>query len=380
LKKSILTIHGLTKKIPVVGGSSGLSILVALLCSCSSGGDGGSDPEFIGTVPCSRELLVEELDEYLDQNKPNDPFSAHFVRVSDGLSYTYEPPLTTSFNDRFRSASTSKWVTASVILNLVEQGSMSLDDSPQDYLSEQEWPIPQNDNLRGITLHHLLGFTSGLSEEPLCLNLDLGFFQCVTRIAEQNQGGNIEPGDEFYYSSSHLQVAGAMAIRASGALSWSELFSRFVSQKSVLFSSEYNLPSIRNPRLAGGMTWTPNDYAGFISAFIDGDIIDFDEMIKDQVGDVTIANTPADRIEEDWRYGYGLWVECPQAQFDPQACLPAKSVSSPGTYGSYPLWNIEKEYYGILAMELEIASFPEGHALFSGMKTAVEEWVNCDNP
>ena len=134
------------------------------------------------------------------------------ITANNGHKFSHSRGTSTA-TTVYRSASTSKWVTAAVILSLVEDGILSLDDHPQNFIST--WPT--SGNLSQIQLRHLLAFTSGLSEEPLCINGPLqDFASCVDQIATLNAGAPT-PGTEFYYSSSHLQVAGQMAVRAAAA-------------------------------------------------------------------------------------------------------------------------------------------------------------------
>src|SRR5688500_17734251 len=195
-----------------------LSLLTfALACSSNrddsfDGSGGGGD----GGAPaiCSERAALEEnmrtslMAAGQDPQVITDPDFALVLEAADGHQFRFEHGSAT-LTTVYESASTSKWVAAAVILDLVDQGILTLDDEPGDYLSF--WRAP------GVTLAQLLSFTSGFAEEALCLNLPgANFLDCVERIYEANPQPT-SPGTTFDYASSHLQIAGAMAIEASGA-------------------------------------------------------------------------------------------------------------------------------------------------------------------
>lgn len=275
----------------------------------------------------------------------------------------------------YESASTSKVVTAAVVLSIVKDGVLSLEDHPQDYISA--WP--SSDNLSDIKLKHLLSFTSGLVDEPICINAAISNLEtCVERIAIKNSN-SIEPGEEFYYASTHLQVAGLMAVKASGLSSWQEVFENFKSDTGLFSSSSYDLPSLQNPRLAGGMHWTAEEYLEFLEAVYNEDILNselIDQMTSDQIQDATIGYSPAfENTEEDWHYGFGNWIEC---HSNPNNCIQKTRISSAGAYGSYPFIDYENEYYGIVAMQGALGTGFQGYELFESVSPELEIWASMN--
>ncbi len=277
----------------------------------------------------------------------------------------------------YRSASTSKLVTAVIILSLVADGTLSLADHPQDHIST--WPT--TGNLASIELTHLLSFTSGLVNEPLCINLPNSDFEsCVGEIADLN-GDSSPPGAGFFYSSAHLQVAGLMAIKAAGLSSWQEVFERFKAETGLFAGADYDLPSLQNPRLAGGMHWSAEEYLGLLAALYNNQILTpelISRMTHDQIGDAVVENSPAlDALGEDWHYGFGNWIEC---HANPHDCTQTTRVSSPGAYGAYPFIDFDHGYYGILAREGALGTFDRGYELFETMATKLEAWASlvCD--
>lgn len=275
----------------------------------------------------------------------------------------------------YESASTSKLVTAVIIMALVEDGVLGLEDHPQDHIGS--WPT--DGPLAKITLAQLLSFTSGLSEAPFCINAGRSdFFTCTERIPGDN-GNPPDPGTEFFYGASHMQVAGFMAIRAAGVESWQDIFGAFQAEFDVFTNSTFDLPSVGNPRLSGGMHWTAGDYLDFLAKLVDGRILStagFDQLASDQVGSASVAYSPVlEARGQDWRYGFGVWIECRAAVYD---CVEPTRISSPGAFGAYPFIDLEHGYFGILARQGRLGSFGEGIDIFDSVVADLEAWASTD--
>jgi len=268
----------------------------------------------------------------------------------------------------YESASTSKWVTSSVLMWLVQNQTLSLDDNPQDYIPA--WPT--TGNLSDITLKHLLSFTSGLSLTPACVNLpNANFDSCVAKIAMNNMAASV-PGEEFYYGPAHMQVAGLMAIKALNVTSWEQVFEQFKAELNLFSNSTYSLPSTTNPRLAGGMIWTANDYREFLSALKTLKIVNqsnLNIMFNNQISTAEIVNSPG---LDTWRYGLGLWLEC--TVLEPN-CITSNRVSSPGAYGAYPFIDYQHNYFGLVARQGEISTFENGYAVYESVAEKLAVWA-----
>ncbi|MDP3089583.1 MAG: serine hydrolase domain-containing protein [Nitrospira sp.] len=309
---------------------------------------------------------------------PNFSFS---VERQDGRRYTYNRGVST-LQISYESASTSKLVSAVIILRQVERGSLRLTDKPQERIPG--WPITSNSNsLYNMTLEHLLSFTSGLTDEPpflaSCLNRPNDDFEtCVISLATFNANNGHIPGQEFFYASPHLQVAGLMAIKARGVATWQDVFTEFKTQTGLFPTSTYDLPSATNPRLAGGMHWTGEEYMAFLKALKNGSLLNstsMGQLLADHTASVVIAYSPAlVGAGEDWHYGFGLWHECQSPTFN---CTAGTRVSSPGAYGAYPFWDRSKDYFGLVARQGALGTFPNGVAIERSVSPDVEQWLAC---
>lgn len=325
-------------------------------------------------ISCSTKTLEQKMSATLNLKFPDKKFSFINQRA-DGRKLVINHGATPY--TLFESASTSKMVTAAIILRLVGQGVLSLSDTPDKYI--EGWRTNQKNK---ITLHHLLSFTSGLKNEPRCINLaSSDFDDCVLEIAKLNENTNQEPGAEFYYASTHLQVAGQMALRAKGYNNWAQLFYEFQRQTKLFVNARYDLPSEQNPRLAGGMHLTGDEYLKFLKELKNGNVVPQQLMTSaynDRLQGVHIGYSPAlVALKFDWHYGYGAWIECNSVVFN---CTKTSRISSPGAYGSYPYIDFTNNYFGMLATDQGFGGFPKGYAIESSVRDLLVQWSQCRNP
>ncbi len=168
-----------------------------------------------------------------------------------------------------------------------------------------------------------------------------------------------------------------MAIQASGMSDWEEVFDYFKSETQLFTNASYDLPSVSNPRLAGGMHWQATEYLAFLSALYHQQILTptlIESMTSDQSGNANITYSPINEgpLALDWHYGFGQWIECLSVPFD---CSTVTRVSSAGTYGAYPFIDFEQQYFGIIAREGPLSTGHEGYLLWSSVESELAEWA-----
>jgi CubicO group peptidase (beta-lactamase class C family) len=119
---------------------------------------------------------------------------------------------------KFRLGSITKQFTATLILQLVEQGKIKLDGKLTDYL-----PDYRKDTGDKVTIHNLLSHTSGI---PSYTSLP-GFFQNVSRnpftvddFIKKYASGELEfePGTKFVYDNSGYFLLGAIVEKVTAGL------------------------------------------------------------------------------------------------------------------------------------------------------------------
>jgi len=354
----------------------GRCLLLLALGGCSGADDPVEDAGTPDAQDCSalEQKISAELDVAAqDPNIVGTPDFTLLLESQDGRAYTHShgnagPTVV------YESASTSKLVSAVIILDLVDQGVLSLETKAHDLLPF--WTETT------VTLRQLLSFTSGFYDEPFCLNVGGANFEtCVESIYTDNAATAPAAGTVYQYSSSHLQVAGLMAIKAKGVASWTEIFNAWKAKTGLFPTATYDLPSATNPRLAGGMHWNATEYLGFLRALSAGQILapaTRTQLFANQRGSATLTNSPAwAKVQEDWSYGLGNWLECPTAKtlggFD---CGTGHRNSSPGAYGSYPFLDFDHHYVGVLARMGELGQGFEGVLLFRSAAEDIAKWAD----
>lgn len=294
-----------------------------------------------------------------------------------------------TMNTTYESASSSKWITATIILSFIETSEnknsakpLTLASRPQDFIAG--WPFPANHPMYAMTLRDLMSFNSGLTEEAGCLNRpDPNFEDCVLVMASANLANSFVPGQYYYYSGVHLQVAGLMAMKARSIAhgvtqsTWQNIFSDFQARTGLLKNSQYDLPSAGNPRLAGGMHWTGNDYVEFLRQYARGNVLSANfrqQQLSDQVGSAVIGASPAERgTNEEWHYGLGLWAECHAEVFNCQNSI--EVFSSAGAYGAYPFFNVKHGYYGLLSRQGGLGTGFLGYNTYAAVAEPMKKWA-----
>lgn len=168
-------------------------------------------------------------------------------------------------------ASASKLISALVLMRLMEEGSLSLDDTPGGLLG---WSGGAAD----ATLDQLGAFVSGLDPNAACTYLPWSNLpDCVDTIRDADVLA--APGARFDYGATHLHVAGRMAEVATGE-SWEALFERTL--KTPLGLDDPGLVYVTlpqqalgsaNPLIAGGLLASVDEYLPMLALlFHDGQL------------------------------------------------------------------------------------------------------------
>ena len=289
---------------------------------------------------------------------------------ADGVQFTYSKgELNTS--SIVPIASASKWLSAMIVMRLVEEGILSLDDNPQDHLSF--WTQSPDDPRSRITLTHLLSFTSGFEgstglgaqEGVSCIeDAETTIEACAEAIFTsglKEDGGYFayEPGTTFYYGPIHLHIAAAMAVSATG-LRWNQLFRQYVGQGlGLAIQTGFGLPSLENARASGGATASASDYATILHTYVSGRLLtaeSISQVSQDRTPVESVAMESVPGVASDgvaWHYAFGSWRECNQPIYD-EACEGDGIISSPGAFGFYPWWDRRDDTWGVIAAQIPV--------------------------
>lgn len=258
-------------------------------------------------------------------------------------------------------ASASKWMTATLILTVVDEGKLSLDEPIGRRLPEFTGAAGQ------ITLRQLLSFTAGqgaLVPEMSDLRQDphITLAQSAKLVAARPLAD--PPGTVFRYGGPSLQVAGALVEQATGK-SWAELFQARIAGPLGLthtywgnaLRADLQPEEVTNPNLQAGVYTTAEDYAKFLTLLAAGgkaggkqilSRASFEEMETLQTAKVTFGYRPPGAGPTD-QYVLGNW--CEAVGPDGRRCT---VVASPGAYGTYPWIDRPSGLYGVFFLKHQL--------------------------
>ena len=119
-------------------------------------------------------------------------------------------------NTKFRIGSVTKQFTATLILQLVEEGKIKLDGKLSDYL-----PDYRKDTGSKVTIHHLLNHTSGIPSYTNQPNFGAEISRnpyTVKDFVKKHTSGDLEfePGSKFSYNNSGYFLLGAIVEQVTG--------------------------------------------------------------------------------------------------------------------------------------------------------------------
>lgn len=196
-----------------------------------------------------------------------------FSAATGVSSIENDTPLET--DDRFEVGSITKTFTATTILNLVEKGVLTLEDTLTDWLPQEVTANVPNSN--EITVRQLLNHTSGVAEydfilleqaqaNPTVLLRDWQPKEIVDLIAEEEPF--FDPGESWQYPNTNYTLAGMIIEAATGNNIASEMRSRIIDPlnlENTFYGAGEEIPD------------------GYVSGYLD---FDGDEILDD----VSITN------------------------------------------------------------------------------------------
>lgn len=240
-------------------------------------------------------------------------------------------------------ASSSKWLSAALVMTFVDEGKLKLEDSVGQYL-----PVMTQHGKGNIRIWQCLSHLTGIKAPEMKQSIkDMQNIQsmddAIQQIAEQPMEG--EPGKIFHYSSAGLQIAGAILEKISSK-DFETLFSERIAKPCHMNNSDFGKGKVTLP--AGSGRSTTEDYMNFLVMILhDGkfngrQVLSKSSVIKMQQNyakGVTVAFSPGEA--GSWGYGFGEWVM-------EESTVRSKAVTSPGLFGSFPWVDNSKQYAAFL--------------------------------
>jgi len=263
-------------------------------------------------------------------------------------------------------ASSSKWLSAAVVMSLVDDGLIGLDDPVSKY-------FPQFTGQKaGMTIRQMFSHTAGIVEtgSRQLWNYDITMAQYADEaaLATDNMAGS--PGSGIRYASTSMQIVGAIAEQVTGK-PWNQLFKERIGDPcdmpdttfirtpgtgSGRTMSELTKPT-GNPMLAAGARSSLSDYSHFLEMLANNGVYrgkrvlseaSVREMQKDQAVGQSLMRASNDRMGRNSSYGLGEWIDLRAADGR------TVQVSSPGAWGFRPWINLDRRVYAVFMMQREV--------------------------
>ena len=247
-------------------------------------------------------------------------------------------------------ASASKWLSAAVMMSLVDDNKISLDDTVGKFL-----PIFTANRKGNITIRQLFSHTAGFdgdSEQGYEYQRNITLAAAVDSIALYVPLV-FSPGSAFSYGSSGMHIGGRIAELVSGK-SWQDLFNEKIGEPCKM---NVRYGSASNPIIAGGANTSAGDYLKFLEMIINNGTYAGKRvlsenalkiMLSDQTNGAVIKGTPyatnpfSPYPNTSIRYGTGNWLDVVDESGN------VLESSSPGLFGTHPWQDSKNKIAGIV--------------------------------
>lgn len=264
-------------------------------------------------------------------------------------------------------ASASKWLSAALVMTLVDEGLIGLNDPVSKYFPEF------TGQKAGMTIRQMFSHTSGIEDPPRSqqawpYDVTMVDFARQAATLDNNMAG--APGTGIRYGSASMQITAAIAEQVTGK-PWNTLFRERIAAPcdmpdttyirtpgtgSGRTTEELHRPT-SNPMVAAGAKSSLHDYANFIAMIDSFGVCNgkrvlseaaIREMQKDQAVGLPLLRASNDRMGRNSTYGLGEWIDVKSA--DGRSI----QVSSPGAWGFRPWINHDKGVYAVFMMQREV--------------------------
>jgi len=250
-------------------------------------------------------------------------------------------------------ASASKWMTAALVMSVVDDGRLALDAPLSRYLPDFTGAAGR------ITLRELLAQTAGTGSlrDGVDIRQDPRITLADSAAEVARRPLQDPPGTVFRYGGPGFQVAGA-AVEAVTGQRWASLFDERIARPLGMRHTHWeHLPArgvspeqTRNPLLQGGVVTTADDYMRFLTMLAQHGRYDGRQILSAQAVDAMesvqtlgkpMAYLPPGARNDGVQYALGNWCERWTKAGD------CTLVSSPGAFGTYPWIDRTTGVYGI---------------------------------
>lgn len=241
------------------------------------------------------------------------------------------------FNSKTQAplASSSKWLTAALVMIFVEEGKLSLEDKVSKWLPEFE-----RYGKNYITLRLCLSHMTGINDESKFMKTLLQRTKFSSLEDEVNSFAarkiRSNPGEDFWYGNIGLNIAGRV-LEVVSKKRFDVLIKQKLFNPLAMRRTSFTTPDASAVNPSGGAVSTADDYMQFLVMLLnkgkykgkqvlsEGSVA---ELMKVQTKPELIKYAPP--VAQGFSYALGAWVLEEKAG---QATVAA----SPGLFGAWPM-------------------------------------------
>jgi CubicO group peptidase (beta-lactamase class C family) len=232
-------------------------------------------------------------------------------------------------------ASCSKWLTAALVMVLVDERKLSLNDKVSKYL-----PIFSKYSKGYITIKDCLAHLTGIESEPIKLStiLQRGRFNSLEEEVDYFASKKeivANPGIEFRYGNIGLNIAGRI-IEIVSKKSFEQVMQEKILRPLQMRNTSFSSFNAVNP--SGGAVSTAADYMNFLTMLVEKGMYKGKRVLTEQsIASMQTAQTNSSMIKyapksaTGYNYGFGEWI----LETDEQGV--STVVASPGLFGTWPM-------------------------------------------
>ena len=247
-------------------------------------------------------------------------------------------------------ASASKWLTAALVMQMVDEGKISLDDNISRYLPEFE-----KYGKNYITIRHCLSHFTGIDDEGRLIKKLIQRKKFASLEEEVNTFAardiRTNPGTDFWYGNVGLNIAARVVEVASkkkfDLLIRQKLFVPLTMRKTTFNTLD---GSAVNP--SGGARSTADDYMKFLVMLLNkGNYAGKQIISEESVNELLKVQTTQDQIKYapksaiGYNYALGSWSLLPaSSKGGGEANAQASVLACPGLFGTWPMIDFCRGY------------------------------------
>jgi CubicO group peptidase (beta-lactamase class C family) len=250
-----------------------------------------------------------------------------------------------TFNSKTQApiASASKWLTAALVMQFVDEGKIGLDDKISRWLPEFE------KYFKGyITIRHCLSHMTGISDDDKFLKRLLQRKKFASLEEEVNSFASrpirANTGTDFWYGNIGLNIAARVLEVVS-----KKKFEFLVRQKLLnplgMRRTSFATLDGTPPNPSGGALSTADDYMKFLAMLLNKGMHNGVRILSEESVDLMLqTQTKPEQIQyappaaTGFGYALGCWV--PESDAEGKATVAA----SPGLFGTWPMIDLKRGY------------------------------------